>query len=59
MIVVFVGMKDVIKQKDFDVRRERSDSTTPKKRIALVIKQALKVIWDEPQIFYAILGYTI
>lgn len=41
-------MKDVIKEKEFDVRRERSSSTNKKTRLTVVIKQGLKVIYDEP-----------
>jgi hypothetical protein len=41
-------MKDVIKDKEFDERRERSGSVTTRTRLVVVIKQGFKVIWDEP-----------
>jgi nitrate/nitrite transporter NarK len=41
-IAVFVGvvffMKDVIKSKDFEIRRERSDSTSTAKRTKFILK---------------------
>jgi hypothetical protein len=41
-------MKDVIKEKEFDIRRERSKTVSKKSRFMVVIKQGLKVIVDEP-----------
>lgn len=49
-------MKDVINSKDFDARRERSDTETASKRISYVIKQGFKLIFSEPQILFGILG---
>ena len=41
-------MKDVIKSKEFDIRRERSDSVEKKKRVVYIVKQGFKLLWDEP-----------
>jgi len=37
-IILIFGMKDVIKTKDFEIRRERSDSVENKKRFVFVLK---------------------
>jgi len=44
----FFSMKEVTKSKDFEVRRERSDTQEAKKRASYVIKQGLKLICSEP-----------
>ena len=59
IILVAFGMKDVVNEKEFDISRERSGSTTGKARAWFVVKQGLKVIWEEPQIFYAVTGAVI
>lgn len=41
-------MKEVTKSKDFEVRRERSDTQEAKKRASYVIKQGFKLIFSEP-----------
>lgn len=59
IILVAFGMKDVVNEKEFSQRRERSGSTNGKARAWFVLKQGLKVIWQEPQIFYAVIGAII
>jgi hypothetical protein len=57
-VFAFVGMKDVVNSKEFDVRRSRSDTKNSKQRVSYIIKQGVKNVLDEPQILFAILGTT-
>jgi len=50
------GMKDVTNSKDFDVRRERSDTEEASKRISFVVKQAFKLVFSDTQLLFGILG---
>lgn len=63
MIVLTVGvgiwMKDVIKSKDFEARREKSGSLKQNQRLGYVLKQAGKLILSEPLIPFAIIGSVI
>jgi len=44
-IYAFFGMKDVIQSKDFELRRERSDTGQARKRVSYILKQGLKLVW--------------
>lgn len=60
IILVFFGMKDVIKSTDFVLRRTRTDTdTSQQKRAGHVFKQALILMCSEPQILFGILGQNI
>jgi len=48
VVYAFFSMKEVTKTKDFEVRRERSDTQEAKKRASYVIKQGFKLIFSEP-----------
>ena len=37
-ILLLIGMKDVVKSKDFEIRRERSDSVESKKRLKYIVR---------------------
>ena len=56
VIYAFFAMKDVTNSKDFDIRRERSDTQESKKRISYVLKQGFNQICSEPQIIFAMFG---
>ena len=58
-ILLLVGMKDVVKTKDFEIRRERSNSLESKKRLIFVIRQAINSIITEPMIILGILGAMV
>ena len=48
LFLLIFGMRDVIHDKEFEIRREKSGSTDKRTRMVLVIKQGFKVIWAKP-----------
>ena len=52
-------MKDVINSNDFEKRKAMSQSISGEKRFTFILKQALKLLRDEPLISFAIIGSVI
>ena len=47
-LIATFGMKDVVKSKEFDMRRSRSNTQQANQRVSYIIKQGVKNMIEEP-----------